>query len=61
MPETESDTADIFTEMLRMQSEAARQLVAASMPSEAALAEWSEAALAEWGEAADPGCPCRGR
>jgi polyhydroxyalkanoate synthase len=40
----ESDSADIFTEMLRMQSEAARQIVTASMPSEAALAEWGEAA-----------------
>ena len=36
--------ADIFTEMLRAQSEAARQLIAASVPSEAALAEWGEAA-----------------
>jgi len=36
--------ADIFTEMLRAQSQAARQLVAASVPNEAALAEWGEAA-----------------
>jgi polyhydroxyalkanoate synthase len=42
---TESNAApDIFTEMLRMQSEAARQIVSASVPSEAALAEWGEAA-----------------
>jgi polyhydroxyalkanoate synthase len=40
----DAETADIFTEMLRMQSEAARQLVTASMPNEAALAEWGEAA-----------------
>src|SRR6185437_16235138 len=32
------------SEMLKMQSEAARQMVSASMPSEAALAEWGEAA-----------------
>ena len=47
----DSDSADIFTEMLRMQSEAARQLVSASMPNEAALAEWGEAAQrlqAQW-------------
>src|SRR6185437_3796867 len=42
MAETES--ADIFSEMLKMHSEAARQMVSASMPSEAALAEWGEAA-----------------
>jgi polyhydroxyalkanoate synthase len=49
----ETDTADVFTEMLRAQSEAARQLVSASMPSEAALAEWGEAAQrlqAMWSE-----------
>jgi polyhydroxyalkanoate synthase len=39
-----TETADVFTEMLRMQSEAARQIVTASMPNEAALAEWGEAA-----------------
>jgi polyhydroxyalkanoate synthase len=39
-----TETPDVFTAMLRAQSEAARQLVAASMPNEAALAEWGEAA-----------------
>lgn len=39
-----ADTADVFTEMLRAQSEAARQMITASMPSGAALAEWGEAA-----------------
>ena len=42
--ESESETPDIFTEMLRLQSEAARQLVSAAMPNEAAMAEWGEAA-----------------
>jgi len=42
--EDATKTQDVFTEMLRAQSEAARQLVAASVPNEAALAEWSEAA-----------------
>jgi len=42
--EKKTETADVFTEMLRMQSEAARQIVTASMPNEAALAEWGEAA-----------------
>jgi len=41
---SEAETADIFSEMLKMQSEAARQMVTASMPSEAAMAEWGEAA-----------------
>ena len=41
---SETETADMFTEMLRAQSEAARQIVSASFPSEAALAEWGEAA-----------------
>jgi polyhydroxyalkanoate synthase len=40
----ETESADVFTEMLRAQSDAARQLVAASVPNEAALAEWGEAA-----------------
>jgi polyhydroxyalkanoate synthase len=44
MAEAESETADIFTEMLRMQSEAARQLVATTMPDQAAFAEWGETA-----------------
>jgi polyhydroxyalkanoate synthase len=39
-----TEAPDVFTAMLRAQSEAARQLVAASMPNEAALAEWGEAA-----------------
>ena len=42
--ESESETPDIFTEMLRLQSEAARQLVSAAIPNEAAMAEWGEAA-----------------
>jgi len=42
MPDT--DSPDLFAEMLRMQSDAARQLVTASMPNEAAMAEWGEAA-----------------
>jgi len=41
---SDADTADVFTEMLRMQSEAARQMITATMPSEAAMAEWGEAA-----------------
>ena len=41
---SENDIPDVFAEMLQMQSEAARQMVAASLPSEAALAEWGEAA-----------------
>jgi polyhydroxyalkanoate synthase len=44
MAEAENDPADMFTELLRAQSEAAQQLVAASMPNQAALAEWGEAA-----------------
>ncbi|HEY7808495.1 MAG TPA: class I poly(R)-hydroxyalkanoic acid synthase [Croceibacterium sp.] len=39
-----TDTTDLFTEMLRMQSEAAREIVAASMSNQAALAEWGQAA-----------------
>ena len=42
--ESESETPDIFTEMLRLQSEAARQLVRAAIPNEAAMAEWGQAA-----------------
>ncbi len=41
---SEDETADVFTEMLRAQSEAARQMVTASLPNDAALAEWGEAA-----------------
>ena len=41
---SESEASDIFTEMLEMQSEAARQAIAASIPDESAIAEWSEAA-----------------
>jgi polyhydroxyalkanoate synthase len=40
----ERDTAGIFSEMLRMQSDAARELITASMPSEGGLAEWADAA-----------------
>jgi polyhydroxyalkanoate synthase len=39
---SENNAADIFTRMLEMQSEAARQVIAASLPDEAAVAEWSE-------------------
>jgi polyhydroxyalkanoate synthase len=39
---SDSNAADIFTRMLEMQSEAARQVIAASLPDEAAVAEWSE-------------------
>ncbi|MXP40665.1 class I poly(R)-hydroxyalkanoic acid synthase [Altererythrobacter soli] len=39
---SENDAADIFARMLEMQSEAARQVIAASIPDEAAIAEWSE-------------------
>jgi polyhydroxyalkanoate synthase len=39
---SENNAADIFTRMLEMQSEAARQVIAASLPDEAAIAEWSE-------------------
>jgi polyhydroxyalkanoate synthase len=40
-----SDTAaDIFAEMLRLQSEAAQAAIAATIPDEMAMAEWSEAA-----------------
>ena len=41
---SENEASDIFTEMLEMQSEAARQAIAASIPDESAIAEWSEAA-----------------
>jgi polyhydroxyalkanoate synthase len=44
MADAETDTADLFTEMLRAQSEAARRMVSASLPNEVALAEWGEAA-----------------
>ncbi len=40
----DTETPDIFAEMLRAQSQAARQLVSASLPGEAAVAEWGEAA-----------------
>jgi polyhydroxyalkanoate synthase len=36
--------ADLFAEMLRMQSEAAQAAIAATIPDEMAIAEWSEAA-----------------
>jgi len=42
--DSDSQAADIFAEMLKMQSEAAREAIVASVPSEAALGEWGEAA-----------------
>ena len=47
MSETEAAPADLFTEMLRIQGEAARQMMATVMPAEgdAALGQWSEQAL----------------
>ena len=49
MSETEAApaTADLFTEMLRIQGEAARQMMATVMPAsgDAALGEWGEQAL----------------
>jgi polyhydroxyalkanoate synthase len=39
---SENNAADIFTRMLEMQSEAARQVIAAGIPDDAAIAEWSE-------------------
>lgn len=39
-----NEAADIFTHMLEMQSQAARQAIAASIPDESAIAEWSETA-----------------
>ena len=51
MPETpDSPAADIFTDMLRVQGEAARQMLGTFLP-EAADAVPDEAALAGWGEA----------
>jgi polyhydroxyalkanoate synthase len=41
---SDNQAADIFTRMLEMQSEAARQVIAASIPDESAIAEWSETA-----------------
>ena len=38
------NAADIFTDMLRLQSEAAQAAIAATIPDEMAIAEWSEAA-----------------
>ena len=40
----ENEAADIFAEMLRLQSEAAQAVIAATIPDEMAVAEWSEAA-----------------
>ncbi|HEY6815135.1 MAG TPA: class I poly(R)-hydroxyalkanoic acid synthase [Croceibacterium sp.] len=54
MPETPSSptaAADVFTEMLRVQGEAARQMLATFAP-QAAEAVPNEAALADWGESA---------
>ena len=39
-----SDATAIFAEMLRLQSEAAQAVIAATIPDEMAVAEWSEAA-----------------
>ncbi|WP_305097219.1 PHA/PHB synthase family protein [Croceibacterium aestuarii] len=45
MDETESgDAVDVFAEMLKMQSEAARAVLATTNPDERAVAEWTEAA-----------------
>ncbi|MXO59836.1 class I poly(R)-hydroxyalkanoic acid synthase [Altererythrobacter salegens] len=45
MDETEGGTAaDIFAEMLKMQSEAARAVLATTIPDERAVAEWGETA-----------------
>jgi thiol-disulfide isomerase/thioredoxin len=44
MSETQTSPADLFTEMLRIQGEAARQMMAGAVPGEAAFAEWGEAA-----------------
>ena len=43
MSETDEAPADLFAEMLRIQGEAARQMMATVMPEEgdAALGEWS--------------------
>src|SRR5688572_12435117 len=51
MSESPPEAADIFTEMLRAQGEAARQMLETFAP-EAAEAVPSEAALAEWGDSA---------
>src|SRR5690606_1055853 len=52
MADSPTDAADIFTEMLRMQGEAARQMVGTfvpelseAMPSDAEITEWGESAL----------------
>jgi polyhydroxyalkanoate synthase len=51
MAESPPDAADIFTEMLRAQGEAARQMLGTFAP-DAAEAVPSDAALADWGESA---------
>ena len=51
MSDSPTDAADTFTEMLRAQGEAARQMLETFVPP-AAEAVPGEAALAEWGEAA---------
>ncbi len=50
-PDSQADANDIFTEMLRAQGEAARQMMATFLP-EAAATVPSDAALTEWGESA---------
>jgi polyhydroxyalkanoate synthase len=50
MTESAIEAADIFTEMLRAQGEAARQMLGTLLP-EATEAVPGDAALAEWGEA----------
>ena len=49
--EPQSDAHDIFTEMLRAQGEAARQMMATVLP-QGAEAVPSDAQLTEWGESA---------
>ena len=44
-PADSQSPADLFTEMLRIQGEAAREMMAASVPEGDALAEWGEATL----------------
>src|ERR1700754_2808889 len=50
-PESAPDTADIFTELLRIQGEAARQMLAGVLP-EAGEAVPDDAPLSEWGAGA---------
>ncbi len=50
-PAESPSPADLFTEMLRIQGEAAREMVAAVLP-EAAQALPTGAEMSDWGEAA---------